>query len=467
MANIIATSGDNQILIDDGDRLYLATNVQVIVDENVAAITGSDSSANGHEVTIDGTLVAMGANAIILGDDVTGVGANTLVIGESGVVRSLNYQGNSAIYMIGSSSFLQNWGEVTGTWGSFLQGFDNGKVENHGVMAGSSQEGLYLTSSVNVQVVNTGVISGGDSISFITSDGTVQNSGQIIGSGESGYGIDAVLSTDGIKILNTGLITSIGLAAIQLGVFDDIVRNSGQIDGDVLLGDGADKFRGFEGTTTGDVFGEGGNDLLIGGANSDRLDGGDGDDVLRGRDGEDTLLGGGGVDLLRGGKSDDSLDGSGGNDELYGGSGNDELIGGAGFDALHGGNDDDMLYGGGGRDELNGGRGNDTLSGGTKTDVLIGGEGDDILRGGLGSDVFVFAPNCGSDQIVDFQNGSDKIDLSAFGLRPAHFATIVQPALSNAGGGDTLLDLADFGGNGILIVGGLAFADTDATDFIL
>jgi serralysin len=63
--------------------------------------------------------------------------------------------------------------------------------------------------------------------------------------------------------------------------------------------------------------------------------------------------------------------------------------------------------------------GNDTLIGGAGEDTLSGGIGRDILFGGADADVFVFASIADSglskakrDQIMDFQNGVDRIDLS-------------------------------------------------------
>lgn len=90
----------------------------------------------------------------------------------------------------------------------------------------------------------------------------------------------------------------------------------------------------------------------------------------------------------------------------------------------------------------NGGMGDDTLFGGTLEDFLVGGAGNDTLNGresndthigGGGADIFVFSdtpatsprmgsPNGspggppGNDTIVDFTSGTDKIDLSAFGI---------------------------------------------------
>ena len=91
--------------------------------------------------------------------------------------------------------------------------------------------------------------------------------------------------------------------------------------------------------------------------------------------------------------------------------GADELFGTSGADTI------DAL---GGNDILFGFAGGDTLDGGSGDDVLVGGLGRDFLTGGLGADHFrldSFQDSQGSarDRINDFQQGVDKIDLSALG----------------------------------------------------
>lgn len=71
---------------------------------------------------------------------------------------------------------------------------------------------------------------------------------------------------------------------------------------------------------------------------------------------------------------------------------------------------------GAGNDRITGGDANDFLVGGAGNDRLIGGLGDDQLLGGGGADTFVFRDAPGNDTIVDFVSGTDKIDLSAFGI---------------------------------------------------
>ena len=100
--------------------------------------------------------------------------------------------------------------------------------------------------------------------------------------------------------------------------------------------------------------------------NNDVLTGTDGKDIIRGFDGTDTLQGGAG------------------NDTLFGNNRPDKLVGGAG---------DDLLVGGSGDDSLDGGIGNDTLQ-------------------GQGNDFFVLREGDGTDVILDYREGSDRLLLS-------------------------------------------------------
>jgi beta-glucanase (GH16 family) len=81
--------------------------------------------------------------------------------------------------------------------------------------------------------------------------------------------------------------------------------------------------------------------------------------------------------------------------------------GGAGNDTLAGGEGNDKLFGLAGDDALSGLGGNDTL---------VGGNGRDKLTGGAGADVFTFERTSDStskskDTIADFMSGTDVIDL--------------------------------------------------------
>lgn len=87
-------------------------------------------------------------------------------------------------------------------------------------------------------------------------------------------------------------------------------------------------------STSAEIYGGAGNDLITGGIGNDRLYGEDGNDILLGMNGNDLLDGGDGNDLLFGGFGNDVLRGGFGNDWLFGGPGVDDLDGGPGDDHL-------------------------------------------------------------------------------------------------------------------------------------
>nr|MCU0885767.1 hypothetical protein [Beijerinckiaceae bacterium] len=123
-------------------------------------------------------------------------------------------------------------------------------------------------------------------------------------------------------------------------------------------------------------------------------------------------------DSLFGNDGDDVLLGGAGNDTLSGGDDEDTLVGGDGNDSLSGGDEDDLLEGGAGNDILAGNDGEDVLLGGAGDDLLIGGVDNDTLTGGGGADRFrLDAPGDRTDRILDF--GSDdviELEGSQFGM---------------------------------------------------
>ena len=153
-----------------------------------------------------------------------------------------------------------------------------------------------------------------------------------------------------------------------------------------------------------DIYGYGGNDLLIG-SNYD-VDGEPGD-FIAGGGGSDTIYGGDGDDAIDGGASDDDIWGEGGDDIIFGGVGASpasgvgcELIlaaagssyltkGGSGDDTIYGGDGNDCIDAGSGEDVVYGEDGKDTIEGGNHSDVLFGGPGDDHINGGWHTDTCI------------------------------------------------------------------------------
>jgi plastocyanin len=134
------------------------------------------------------------------------------------------------------------------------------------------------------------------------------------------------------------------IAGIQVfaGGGDDIVRvGSGTTARDITLqqstiylGEGNDFAR--VGGQRATIFGDQGDDLVIGGAADDTIYGGFGNDRLFGSGGPDRIFGDDGNDLIGGGDGNDSqLFGGLGNDTISGGRGNDRISGDAGIDTAY------------------------------------------------------------------------------------------------------------------------------------
>ncbi|WP_448660079.1 calcium-binding protein [Sphingomonas sp. CJ99] len=300
--------------------------------------------------------------------------------------------------------------------------------------------------------------------------------------------VEDLILLDGTAFFGVGnalgnlLLGNAGGNLLLGGAGDD--RISGGAGIDLLWGeDGADQ-----------LFGDADNDVLVGGGGNDRLFGGEGGDGLYGEDGDDVLTGGDDFvfDQLVGGAGNDQLFGNSGRgdfDYLFGGTGDDQFwvdtpadlvfedadggtdtvyadIAGAGY-YLFGGIENLVLQGatpfGVGNALANRITGNDIgnyLLGGAGDDVLDGRGGNDVLFGEAGADRFVFTRGTGGDVIGDFQAGTDRIDLSAFGF--ASFAA-VQAAMGD-NGGTAFINL----GNGdFIVLNGVAKAALGAGDFIL
>jgi Ca2+-binding RTX toxin-like protein len=111
---------------------------------------------------------------------------------------------------------------------------------------------------------------------------------------------------------NDTVITFGGSNYILTAGDDDVVLLNGHWE-TVEAGDGDDNVWAL-GATSADLFGEAGNDLIVGSPGGDVLSGGDGNDVMLGAGGGDTIMG------------------DAANDQLFGDAGSDQLDGGFGAD---------------------------------------------------------------------------------------------------------------------------------------
>ncbi len=151
-------------------------------------------------------------------------------------------------------------------------------------------------------------------------------------------------------------------------------------------------------------------------------------------------------------------------EKVIAGRGNDLVFGNTANNTIHGFLGDDQLFGNDGNDTLKGYTGNDLLRGDKGNDRLIGGRGADTLVGGLGNDIFIFSPDDGvyDDKIIDFSNGNNVIDLSAFNsihsLKDFGYFYLDDTQV------DTFLDLTEHGGGRIILRG--FTDDISSSDFV-
>jgi phospholipase/lecithinase/hemolysin len=260
-------------------------------------------------------------------------------------------------------------------------------------------------------------------------------------------------TTQGHAVLADTLARTITGEISQLS-FNDV---SGTDGNNFLKGTSAnDNMDGFAGDDT--LKGLQGNDRIEGWEGDDRLYGNQGDDILSGDDGADSLWGAQGSDIGFGGNGDDLLFGDAGDDILIGDAGDDQIRGGQGDDYLVGGEGADKIWGNDGKDILNGGAGADELLGGLGSDRLDGGADNDQLTGGRGDDEFVYRSGSSADEITDFVQGSDKIDLTSFGFTT--FGTFTASVTLTG-------DLIDFGSGNTLQLLRTDVSTLSASDFIL
>lgn len=136
-----------------------------------------------------------------------------------------------------------------------------------------------------------------------------------------------------------------------------------------------------------DIYGDAGNDIIIGGLDADLIYAGNGNDYIYTGDGRNAVYGGAGNDVIIGGFDNDRLFGEAGNDYIYGFADDDTIDGGAG---------NDHLYGNGGDDRIETGKGNDIV-------YFEGQEhGDDVISSKAGSTTLKFIDIDADTEIPSF-----------------------------------------------------------------
>ncbi|HYC95243.1 MAG TPA: FG-GAP-like repeat-containing protein, partial [Sphingomicrobium sp.] len=238
---------------------------------NTSAGTGIQvhTTSGPISLTNNGTITAPGGNGIETG---TTTGNQTITV-------------NGAI----------NGGSLDGVHAASTSGLITVNVNGANVTGGDDAIDVFSSGAKSVTVAAGRTVSGGDLGIASTGTGatTINNNGTITG---SGVAISSETSATTVNNLAGGTING----TIALSGLNDIVTNAGTIAGPLTLGSGDDLYDGRNGSISGIVNGNAGNDTLRGGAGAETLRGGDGADILEGNGGTDTLTGGAHNDIFRG-----------------------------------------------------------------------------------------------------------------------------------------------------------------------
>lgn len=352
-----------------GTTYILEKNASINSDEyfGFAAYTG----VKNRDVVLKGDVYASKGYGVHVGDNeykgagVLDITKSSSIYGkEAGVQIAADRQvvhndgkilGDTGVKLTSDDVFLHNTGSIIGK----VQGIDvflgTGTIRNDGLIT-SDKTAIYslLTTGDHLKIVNNGTIEGGE------------------------YGI-ALSHSDGVRtvIVNNGEINAkFWSISANFTSAEEVIRNRGEINGQVGLYGGDDTYDGRGGTTLYSVDGGEGDDLYII------------DDVLAKLNeqmnaGNDTVrssvtwkLGSNFEDLVLTGKNSVS------------GTGTDQS------------------------NHLTGNAGENVLSGLGGVDILNGGAGKDTLYGGAAADYFVFDTGTRHDTIADFQDGLDVIDIT-------------------------------------------------------
>ena len=472
-----------------------------VVEDGVAF---EGSILNGDSGTIQGV-----QNGLYIGN-----AEHDLDIVNSGVITS----DSRAVNLDGDNVSLTNSGDILGTGDQrngtvYIDGTGDDITINNlngGVIdAGEHNSGSGVSVQVgatgddqneNINIINDGVIqgrgtdnvpagvrlfvgSGLEEATFV-GDITNQSNGLIASEEAAGILIEEGVIFDG-TITNDGTISGgNGVAIDAAGALGDLdVINSGELEGDVLLGQGNDTFvqnsdevvsriDGGEGIDTIDLSGQSAgividldlNTPTPGPATQDGaiLDAPGGEILTEiddfenviGTDFDDLILGNNEINILEGGAGNDSIHSFAGADILDGGTGIDTALFTAGsgvvvdldedgnaissfgdqlisFENINGSaTGDDTISGNSGINVLNGQGGNDILNGEGGADTLLGGAGDDIIiSDGLDT--------------IDGGEGTDTVDFSAVeanianGGNPVFDGVIIDLDVNSAGAAGT------------------------------
>lgn len=263
------TSTNSYGAIRGGNTSLQIHNYGEISLHNEFASSSSASLINSATVTNfeDGTIsvnVASGDATVITSSAVVNDGmiiSNT----EAGAATSVNQV--TTLYNTGTIS-------ASGTSAKTIIAMDNAVIVNDGTITAEATTNSIAISytepwsgEASWTITNSDTISADIAINVALSSSSYESKGTM-------------------NLINSGIITG----NINLVSGDDIITNSGEIFGDISFGAGDDQFLGSDGTFSGIINGEIGNDTIKAGAGNATINGGEGGDILTGGAGDDVFV---------------------------------------------------------------------------------------------------------------------------------------------------------------------------------
>lgn len=294
---------DINIIALSNDFVFIASLIVIGSQGNVALLGGQGDAT----VEVYGSVFSAASEAILLGGGFgVGIGNYDLTIGAGGAAVGAT----QGIVLDAPGNTLTNDGNVTGQVNGVVSLGDQFLLVNSGTITSHTDDAV-MSTGVGARIINYGSIRS-------LSDSAASN------------GVDISDSDSGsvVTLTNYGTISAVGGTAIQgdqyghshisnfgivqgnvaQGIAADVLRNGGQIIGDVSLGSGNDLLNGVGGTIEGIVHAGGGDDTIFGGVSDNTLRGQGGNDHLYGGNGDDTITGSTGSDTLTGGRGADCFD---------------------------------------------------------------------------------------------------------------------------------------------------------------
>jgi len=454
---IFGQDGEDDIYGDGGDDVIEGNDDNDVIE------------GNADNDTIEGN----NGNDIIFGnagsDHIYGEQGNDILLGDDGAVNdtsATSSDSGSTDYIYGQEGEDKIFG---GGGDDYLYGYEedaNDSGQQRDIIIGDGGRITYDSKFdfENVTKVEATSGSGGnDTIQGNEGDDII-----LAGAGDDedvqgNSGNDIILGDNGTINLSSGVLSDIstkgqpadGADNLWGDVGNDIIIGGpdgdeiyGEDDSDILIGDnGAITGSTVESTVEGNdgvdnVYGQGGDDRIFGGGLGDNLYGDKNPDGTSTGSGRDILIGDGGAITYSGDKFTfndvtnitNSGQSSGGADTIEGNEGNDIILGGAAGDTI--------LKGNAGEDVILGDNGTIRLSGGKVVTINTANEaqgGADKIEGNEADDIIIGGTNGSSDEILGGE-GDDLIlgDNGILEFGSDGILDSVSSALDGIGGGDVI-----------------------------